>query len=174
MNQNLKKIFELESAEKYNEAYSEYQNLISEKTVDFETWKYYFFFLWSMIEDINGVFKIDIDLQTELKSELKKVQKKYSEIAEFNFIAGYTISIFPYEFGDFEKLEIKGKAMLKKAYQMERSNPIYKMVYLGSKNLNEREHSLYKKACVESKLIIKTKHNQKGLLNEYYNQVFNR
>ena len=29
MNQNLEQIFELESAEKYNEAYSEYRNLIS-------------------------------------------------------------------------------------------------------------------------------------------------
>ena len=39
MNQNLEQIFELESAEKYNEAYSEYRNLIFENNADFETWK---------------------------------------------------------------------------------------------------------------------------------------
>ena len=127
-----------------------------------------------MLEDVNGLFKKDIDLQTELESELKNGLKKYSELAEFNFIAGYAISIFPYEFGDYEELEIKGKEMLKKAFELEQSNPIYKMVYLGSKSLNEREQSLYKNACTESKLILKTKHSGKGLLNEYYNQVFNR
>ena len=174
MNQNLEQIFELESAEKYNEAYSEYRNLISENNADFETWKYYFFFLWSMIEDVDGLFKKDIDLRTELESELKIGLKKYSDLAEFNFIAGYAISIFPYEFGDYEELEIKGKEMLKKAFELEQSNPIYEMVYLGSKSLNKKEQSLYKKACVKSKLILKTKHSGKGLLNEYYNQVFNR
>jgi hypothetical protein len=174
MNQNLKQIFELESAEKYNEAYSEYRNLFSENNANFESWKYYFFFLWSMLEDVNGLFKKDIDLRAELKSELNNGLKKYSELAEFNFIVGYTISIFPYEFGDYEEFEIKGKEMLKKAFELEQSNPIYKMVYLGSKILNEKEQSLYKKACDESKLILKTKHSGKGLLNEYYNQVFNR
>lgn len=170
----MEQIFELETAEKYNEAYSEYQKLISENNSDFETWKYYFFFLWSMLEDVNGQFKKDINLRTELESELRNGLYKYSELAEFNFIAGYTISIFPYEFGDYEKLEIKGKEMLKKAFELEQSNPIYKMVYLGSKSLNENEQSLYKKASAESKLILKTKYSGKGLLNEYYNQVFNR
>tara|TARA_R110002126_G_scaffold78629_1_gene195615 strand:- start:5138 stop:5665 length:528 start_codon:yes stop_codon:yes gene_type:complete len=174
MNQNFEQIFELETAEKYNEAYSEYKKLISENNAEFETWKYYFFFLWSMLEDVNGQFKKDIDLRTELESELKNGLNKYSELAEFNFIAGYTISIFPYEFGDYEELEIKGKEMLKKAFELEPSNPIYKMVYLGSKSLNEKEQSIYKKACAESKQILITKHSGKGLLNEYYNQVFNR
>ncbi len=71
MNQILEQIFELETAKKYNEAYSEYQKLISENKANFETWKYYFFFLWSMLEDVNGLFKKDIDLRTELESELK-------------------------------------------------------------------------------------------------------
>ena len=174
MNQNLEQIFELETAEKYNEAYSEYQKLISENNAEFETWKYYFFFLWSMIEDVSGFFKMGIDLRTELESELRNGLNKYWKLAEFNFIAGYAISIFPYEFGDYEELEIKGKEMLKKAFEMEQSNPIYEMVYLGSKNRNKKEESLYKKSCAESKLILKIKYNGKGLLNEYYNQVFNR
>jgi hypothetical protein len=174
MNQNLEQIFELETAKKYNEAYSEYKKMISENNADFKTWKYYFFFLWSMIEDVSGFFKMGIDLRTELESELRNGLNKYSKLAEFNFIAGYAISIFPYEFGDYEELEIKGKEMLKKAFEMEQSNPIYEMVYLGSKNRNKKEESLYKKSCAESKLILKIKYNGKGLLNEYYNQVFNR
>ena len=174
MNQNLEQIFELETAKKYNEAYSEYKKMISENNADFKTWKYYFFFLWSMIEDVSGFFKMGIDLRTELESELRNGLNKYWKLAEFNFIAGYAISIFPYEFGDYEELEIKGKEMLKKAFEMEQSNPIYEMVYLGSKNRNKKEESLYKKSCAESKLILKIKYNGKGLLNEYFNQVFNR
>lgn len=41
----MNKIFELESAEKYNEAFTLYQKLIKENNTDFETWKFYFFFL---------------------------------------------------------------------------------------------------------------------------------
>jgi hypothetical protein len=174
MNKNLEQIFELESTEKYNEAYSLYQKLISENNLDFQTWKYYFFFLWTMIEDVNGLFTKDIDLRTELESELKNGINKYSDLAEFNFIAGYTICIFPYEFGDYKELETKGFKMLKKASEMEPSNPIYKMAYLGSKVLNEKEQSLYEKACEETKPILETEYCGKGFLNEYFSQVFNR
>ena len=174
MNQNLEQIFELESAEKYNEAYSLYQKLISENNADFETWKYYFFFLWTMIEDVNGLFRKDIDLRTELESELKNGLNKYSELADFNFVAGYAVCIFPYEFGDYEELDIKGKEMLKKASEMAPNNPIYKMAYLGSLPLNDKGQSLYEKACAETQPILKTEYNGKGFLNEYFSQVFNR
>lgn len=174
MNQNLKQIFELESAEKYNEAYSLYQKLISENNADFETWKYYFFFLWTMIEDVTGIFTKDIDLRKKLESELTIGFNKYSELAEFNFIAGYTVSIFPWEFGDYEELDTKGTEMLKKAHEMEPTNPIYQMVYLGSQSLNEKGQESYKVACAESKKIIKSDYSGKGLFNEYFNQVFNR
>ena len=174
MKENLEQIFELESAENYNEAFSIHKKLISENNADFETWKYYFFFLWSMLEDVNGQFTQGIDLRTELESELKNGLNKYSKLADFNFIAGYCISIFPYEFGDYQKLEIKGKEMLKKASDMEPNNPLYKMAYLGSQVLNKKSQRLYEKACAESKLIFNTKYNGKGLLNDYFNQVFNR
>lgn len=174
MNQNLEQIFELESAEKYDEAYSLYQKLISENNADFKTWKYYFFFLWSMLEDVNGQFTKDIDIRTELESELKNGLNKYSKLAEFNFIAGYAVCIFPYEFGDYEELDKKGREMLKKASEMEPTNPIYKMAYLGSQVQNEKEQTLYEKACAESKPILKTGYSGKGFLNEYFSQVFNR
>jgi hypothetical protein len=174
MKENLEQIFELETAEKYNQAFSMYQKLISKNNANFETWKYYFFFLWSMLEDVNGQFTKEIDLRNELESELKNGLNKYSKLADFNFIAGYCVSIFPYEFGDYEKLEVKGKEMLKKASEMEPTNPIYKMAYLGSLSLNEQGQSLYEKACAESQQILKTKYSGKGFLNEYFSQVFNR
>ncbi|WP_434035517.1 hypothetical protein [Formosa sp. 4Alg 33] len=65
-----------------------------------------------MIDDVNGRFKKDIDLRTE--SELKNGLNKYSELAEFNFMVGYTISFFTYVFGDNEEFTIIGKGVLKK------------------------------------------------------------
>jgi len=174
MNNHLKRIFELESAEKYNDAYNSYRKLISENDTDFETWKYYFFFLWSMIEDVNGVLTVEIDLRKELENELKNGLNKYSELAEFNFMAGYAVCIFPYEFGDYEELEIRGREMLKNASEIDSTNSIYKMAYLGSKALNTEEQSEYENACIESQSIIKTKYSGKGFLNEYFNQVFVR
>lgn len=50
--------------------------------------------------------------------ELNNGLNKHSELAEFNFITGYTVSIFPYEFGDYEELNIKGSEMLKKATKL--------------------------------------------------------
>mgnify|MGYP001109148559 CR=1 FL=1 len=174
MNKSLKEIFELESTERYNEAYSLYQKNISDNNPDFETWKHYFFFLWSMLEDVNGQFTAGIDLRKELEIELNNGLNRYSEVADFNFIAGYVISIFPYEYGDYEELEIKGKAMLKKASESEPSNPIYRMAYLGSQELNDRGQGSYEKACAESRHILRADFSGKGLLNEYFNQVFNR
>ena len=170
----LQDIFELESAEKYNDAFSQYQKLILENNTGFETWKYYFFFLWRMIEDVDGLFRKDIDLRTKLNIELKNGLLKYSELAEFNFIAGYAICIFPYEFGEYEELDNKGREMLEKATQIEPSNPIYKMAYLGSLTLNEKGQRLYEKACLESQTILKESYNGKGFLNEYFTDVFNR
>ncbi|MBL1219201.1 MAG: hypothetical protein D8M59_17115 [Planctomycetes bacterium] len=174
MEKKLNEIFELENAEKYNEAYSEYQKLISENNADFETWKFYFFFLWSMLEDVNGLFTEDIDLRTELESELKSGLKNYSDLAEFNFIAGYAVSIFPYEFGDYEELDKKGREMLKKAFDLEPNNPIYKMVYLGSQEPSEKNQTEYQNACLESELKVREIYNGNGLLNDYFKQVLIR
>ncbi|MFC5624991.1 hypothetical protein [Algoriphagus winogradskyi] len=174
MTENLEQIFELESAEKYNEAYHLYKKQISEINSDFQTWKYYFFFLWSMLEDVNGMFTEEIDLRTELEKELKNGMEKYAELADFNFIAGYAISIFPYEFGDYVDMEMKGNEMIEKAYKAEPANPIYEMVYLGSSIKDNNDQTLYKKACAKSQLLLKKEFTGKGLLNEYFNQVFNR
>jgi hypothetical protein len=174
MRRNFEQIFELESAAKYNDAYSKYQKLISENNADFETWKYYFFFLWSMLEDVNGVFTEKIDVNSELANELKSGLKKYSELAEFNFVAGYTISIFPYEFGDYNELKKKGREMLKRTCELEPKNPIYKMVYLGSQQLNKFEQAKYEQVCATSQLKVVSEFKGKGLFNEYFGQILNR
>ena len=173
MKEKLNKIFELESEEKYNEAFIDYQKLISENPEDFKTWKFYYFFLWSMLEVSNKQFTKKIDLNKELEKQLNIGLRKFSNLPEFNFIAGYTISIFPYQFGEYEDLEKKSIEMLKLATKSEPENLIYKMAFLGSQtgDLNYKEYVEISKKAQTS---IKSEYQGKGLLNQYFSQVLKR
>lgn len=177
MNQNLENIFKFESEEKYNEAYSLYKSLLNSNPINFEIWNYYYFFLWSMIEDVNGFFTIlsNKELRNELNKELEFGLKNFENIPEFNFITGYTITIFPYEFGDYDELEKVGKQLLSKASELEPHNVLFKMVLLGSlektNNIQKKEYNNLKSKV---RKVILEKHGGNGLLNEYYNQVFIR
>ena len=177
MNYNLENIFKLESEEKYNEAYYQYKSLLKTSPLNFDIWKYYYFFLWSMIEDVSGVFTIfkGEDLRNELKNELDYGLKNFEKIAEFNFLAGYTTSIFPYEYGDYEEMENFGKQLLSKASELESNNVLFKMVFLGSlENPNVKQKNEYNNLKSKVKKEILEKHYGNGLLNEYFNQVFIR
>ncbi|MDM1542990.1 hypothetical protein HX075_07470 [Empedobacter sp. 189-2] len=177
MNFNLENIFKLESEEKYNEAYYQYKSLLKTSPLNFDIWKYYYFFLWSMIEDVNGVFTIfkGEDLRNELKNELDYGLKNFEKIAEFNFLAGYTTSIFPYEYGDYEEMENFGKQLLSKASELESNNVLFKMVFLGSlENPNAEQKNEYNNLKSKVRIEILEKHYGNGLLNEYFNQVFIR
>ena len=177
MNQNFENIFKLESEEKYNEAYFQYKSELKSSSLNFEIWKYYYFFLWSMLEDVNGNFTIfkNEDLRNELKKELEFGLRNFDNITEFNFIAGYTISIFPYEFGDYDQLEKFGKKLLSKASKLEPNNLLFKMVFLGClENANVEQKKEYNNLKSKVKKEILEKHVGNGLLNEYYNQVFIR
>ncbi len=177
MNQNLENIFKLESEEKYNEAYFQYKSLLNSNPINFEICKYYYFFLWSMIEDVNGFFTIynNEDLSKELNKELKFGLKNFENIPEFNFIAGYTITIFPYEFGDYIELEKYGKQLLFKASKLEPNNVLFKMVFFGSlENTNDEQKKEYNNLKSKVSKEILENYFGNGLLNKYYNQVFIR
>src|SRR5690606_35260924 len=155
-------IFKLESEENYNEAYYQYKSLLKPSPLNYDIWKYYYFFLWSMIEDVNGVFTIfkDEDLRNELKNELDYGLKKFENIAEFNFLDGYTTSIFTYEYGDYEEMENFGKKLLAKASELEPNNILFKMVFLGSlENPNVEQANEYNN--LKSKV-------KKEILEKYY------
>ncbi|MEJ5092779.1 hypothetical protein GEO21_22315 [Sphingobacterium faecium] len=107
MKRTLNEIFILESDQKFDEAFSLYKILLKSEPLNFEYWKHYFFFLWSMLEDGIGIFSVlkNEELHKELQKELQYGLDNFKNIAEFNLIAGYTISIFPYEFGDYDELK---------------------------------------------------------------------
>lgn len=177
MNYNLENIFKLESEKNYNEAYSQYKSLLKTNPINFEIWKYYYFFLWSMIEDVNGFFTTlnNEDLRNELKKELEFGLKNFENIAELNFLAGYTTTIFPYEYGDYDEMEKFGKHLLSKASELEPNNVLFKMVFLGSlEHANVEQKKEYNNLKSKARKEILEKYVGNGLLNEYYNQVFIR
>ncbi|GEM_PF-693551 len=177
MEKNLEKIFILESKEKYNEAFISYKSLLNLNPTNFKIWKYYFFFLWSMIEDVNGNFTIikNENLNIELNKELKLGMEKFKNLAEFNFITGYTISIFPYEFGDYDELEELGQELLCRACELDSENPFYKMVFLGSiENRTKIQQNEYETLKPRVEKLILEQNSENGLLNKYYRQIFVR
>lgn len=175
MEKELEKIFELETEYNYDEAFLKYKQLLNSNHIDFDLWKYYYFFLWSMLEDLDNDFTIleKSNLKKELNIELEFGRKNFVNIAEFNFIAGYTISIFPYEFGDYAEFQNLGKNFLKAANKMDTQNSLYRMVVLGnSENLSNNERNEYEELRLKVSKQISEDHSGKGILNEYYRSVF--
>ncbi|WP_264522382.1 hypothetical protein [Flavobacterium sp. N1994] len=162
----------LEERNEFDKAFEAYQKLYSNQNLDFELWKHFFFFLWICIEDSPLEFQERIDISKELKEKFVEGKKNFSELAEFNFIAGYTVSIFPYEFGDYDDLENEGSKMILKATEIEPENIIYRMVYLG--DLPNLDRKKYEEAVVSAKPIVLEKFNGIGFFNKYFRQVLAR
>jgi hypothetical protein len=128
--------------------------------------------LWAAIEDAPSSFHTKINLTQLLVGMLQEGKDKFATIADFNFIAGYTVSIFPYEYGDYETLEEEAQEMLLKAKQLEPGNSIYKLFYLGGvPNVNPRDyHAAELKAAPQVHQIFKGP----GILNKYFRRILSR
>ena len=128
--------------------------------------------MWTAIEDAPNEFNDKINHTEMIQKMFKEGKKSFSDLADFNFIAGYTVSIFPYEYGNYDDLEIEAKQMLKKATEIEPKNLIYKFAYLGS-IVNDKNEE-YQKLEVEVAPIVLETFSGKGLLNKYFRQVLYR
>lgn len=172
MTQSLQNIFQLEDSEQFDEAFQVYSEIYSKNNNEYEVWKHFYFFLWTAIEDAPSSFNDKIDLRQSLKIMLGEGREKFAEIADFNFIAGYTVSIFPYEYGDYNDLEKEAKQMLLKATSLEPENIIYKMVYLGS--VSKFDDQMYRQAAVEAAPKVLETFSGNGGLNKYFREVLYR
>lgn len=172
MTHSLQDIFKLEHDEKFDEAFEKYHHLYSKNKADYELWKYFYFFLWTAIEDAPSSFQDKINLRYLLQKMFDEGKQNFSDKADFNFIAGYTVSIFPYEYGDYDDLEKEGKEMLRKAVLLQPDNLIYKMVYFGS--ISNADQEKYKQATVDAAPKVLETFSGLGTLNKYFKQVLYR
>jgi hypothetical protein len=172
MTQSLQKIFNLEDDERFDEVFDAYSNLYNRNKNDYEVWKHFYFFLWTAIEDAPSSFHDKINLRHLLQVMFDEGKKVFADNADFNFIAGYTVSIFPYEYGDYNDLEKEGQGMLLKAKQLRRENIIYKLVYFGSiSNVDAKE---YRQAEIDAAPEVLETFSGTGALNKYFRQVLYR
>lgn len=169
--ENIRHILQLEDQEDFDEAFALYKELYERNSTDFEIWKHFYFFLWIAIEDASSEFHDRINLRQRLRKMYKEGQKSFQNLTEFKFIAGWTVSIFPYEYGDYEDLESQGKELLRQAHQEDPDDKVYKMAYLGSLASKKDE---YKKAEIEAGSEVLKRFQGPGLLNRYFIQVLGR
>jgi hypothetical protein len=169
--ETLKDILEIEDGGDYDKAFELYNRLYQTNPSDLEIWKHFYFFLWTAIEDASSEFHERINLRQKLQDLYDEGKEKFQDKTEFKFIAGWTVSIFPYEYGDYEDLEKEGKELLKQAHQEQPDDKVYKMVYLGSFDSNKEE---YRQAELEASPVVMSRFQGSGLLNRYFRQVLER
>jgi hypothetical protein len=170
MELQLNDILKLEDSEEFENAFEAYENLYSKNRLDYEIWEHFYFFLWILIEEMPSNLSDKINLRELLSVMLDDGTRNFSNKAAFNFIAGYTVSIFPFEYGDKENLENIAKQMLRKAVKLDPNNSLFKMVWLASRN----RRIGYKTATIRAAQQILDDHNGIGLKNKYFKEVFYR
>lgn len=172
MTQSLQDIFELEDSKRLDDAFDAYNYLYNQNKIDYDVWKHFYFFLWTAIEDAPSSFHGKINLRPLIQVMFEEGKKVFDDNADFNFIAGYTVSIFPYEYGDYDDIEKEGKELLHKATQLKPDNKIYKMVYMGS--ISNVDPKQYRQAEIEAAPKVLETFNGIGALNKYFKQVLYR
>jgi hypothetical protein len=172
MTQLLQDIFNLEDHEQFVEAFDAYNDLHNQNKNDYQVWRHFYFFLWTAIEDAPSSFHEKVNLRHLLQIMFEEGKKTFPSNADFNFIAGYTVSIFPYEYGMYDDLEKAGKQMLFKAAQLQPDNLIYRLVYLGS--LSNVDRQLYRQAEIDAAPKVLETFSGTGALNKYFRQVLYR
>ena len=172
MTQTLQDIFELEDSEQFDKAFEIYSDLYLKNKNDYEIWKHFYFFLWTAIENAPSSFHDKINLLHLLQVMFDEGKERFADKADFNFMAGYTVSIFPYEYGNYNDLEKEGEQMPFKATELEPDNRIYKMTYLGS--LASCDKQKYRQFEIEAAPKVAETFSGQGALNRYFREILYR
>ena len=167
-------LLELEETDNYIFAFEEYQKQYSVDK-DFQVWKHYYFFLWYIIvEDFPlglASFISENDITKELIDVAAFGMNKFKNDPEALFVLGYTISLFPYYFGDYIEWEEKANRMLERATNILSRYIIYQLAYLGASSENQE---LYHQVCTNAASEVVARFSGAGLYNKYFKDVLYR
>lgn len=172
MTQALNDILQREDEGDFDQTFALYTELYAKNASDYEVWKHFYFFLWTAIEDAPSEFHNRIQLRQRIQVMLDDGKRMFSDSADFNFIAGYTVSIFPYEYGNYEDGEKEGQQMLQKTTVLQPDNTIYRLMYLGS--IPNLEAATYRQAEIEAAPNVVATFRGAGALNNYFREVLCR
>jgi hypothetical protein len=168
-------VYALEDENDFESVFLIYRKTFELDRQDFQLWRSFYFFLWyCLVED--GFLKCEnfnlaYNLSKEYDLLLDYGHRTYSNNPEFNFIVGYTISVYPYLFPNILETESLGKQLVKKAWNLERSNLIYNMVRLGDSLPGSEEYS---RSCINASTLVLVQYKGNGYLNSYFRSVLFR
>ncbi|MCP3793077.1 hypothetical protein [Paenibacillus sp. CH40] len=170
-------ISEFETAKKYQEAFLSMKSEWDKGKRDLSICLNLGFISWYLSVESGNTFITqglnDNDyeiIELTLSEVTEEGIRNFSTETQFLLIFGYMITLFPHHFGDYEHWESIGKNMLSKAYELEPSDPIIEMVFLADNMRSEG----YRNACLRSKEHIKDRFKNKGLMDKYFQDVFDR
>jgi hypothetical protein len=175
MNNILDIVHSLEDQNDFETSFLTYKKEFHSDKLDFQLWRSFYFFLWyCLFEEVCldcEKFNLKYSLRQEYDLILNYGHRTYSDIPEFNFIVGYTISVYPYIFSDILESKSTAIQLIKKAWNLERSNLIYEMVRIGDLFPGSKE---YQKLCIQASTLVLTQYKGKGYLNTYFRSVLFR
>ena len=169
---------ELEKQEKWNEAKTFMHLEWKRDQKDLKKFIRLSFLCWYVVVDWGCIDTTDLQHE-EYENLLKELTNhglaNNSEHPEFLWTFGYMISMFPYYFGEHEEWENIGREMLSKAYHLRPSDPIIKLVYLGSHDSSKLDNgAMYKTACLEVAPILSLTFKGDGAFQRYFKEVLYR
>ena len=164
----LEDIRQLEDDRQFTEALDAYDRLYQHDSSEYNVWKHYFFLLWEVVEEVDENTLLDKKVRPRMKELLAEGKTRFSDLADFNFIAGYAIAMFPYEFGDYDDMLQSALGMLRKAHVLEPGNTLYRYLATSFAGEEEEELSRHKHAALP---VIRATFQGKGALNKYFRQV---
>lgn len=109
-----------------------------------------------------------------LRSLLNYGQNHFQESADFQWLFGYMMYLFPFYFGsDFDQMEGTAKEMLKKAYILRPEDAILKMTYFENRDNYKKNHE-YHYLCNEVTSTLSERFPGNGVLEKYFREVLTR
>jgi hypothetical protein len=168
-------LYAFEDENDFESAFLGYKKTFDPDCPDFELWRSFYFFLWYCLVEDSFLkceeFNIKYNLRKEYNTILNYGHRTYSNNPEFNFIVGYTISVYPYIFPNILETEALGNQLIKKAWSLDRSNLIYNMARLADSLPGSKEYSL---SCINASTLVLVQYKGNGYLNSYFRSVLCR
>lgn len=173
---SLQDILQLEDQQQFEPAFYAYQELYGRQSDDYQVWRHFYFFLWTALDEAPIELLERLEVNTCLRGLFTDGESHFAAQADFQFLAGYTIAILPYEFGPYDEWEQKGKEMLRQATVLAPANLIYQLTYLGSLpgSTASGYSPAYRQVVVEAAPLVVSTFQGNGLLNQYFRQVLYR
>lgn len=185
----IKSLIEINNLELKAETTDEYLNIISclenrynesPNEVESVIRLLYIFWIWMLEHGSNWMPNLPQELFTKIESKAKKLYSetkyKFLDSPDYQWVVGYIINFAGYYFGvegDFEKIGIN---MMKKAYQFNPKNKLFKFSIMADElSIEEKiSNNEYLELCKNSSQFTNSYFKNRGCMGEYFQMIYSR